>query len=178
MPLNEPALFILAEVSITLAAFSGVVVAFRLRGAQSWSPYELRVLWFAIADSFLVTLFALLPVPASMAGWSDDLIWGVFNALLGTWFIVGFVLALRGELRDRAEGQLIRVPVITPVLYLVIVIAFVMGIALWSSAVDVLVPRGQAIYVLGLITMLAFAVVEFLFFIALVSREAEEPQEG
>jgi hypothetical protein len=47
------------------------------------------------------------------------------------------------------------------------------------------VPRGQAVYVLGLIVLLAFAAVEFLFFIGLVSRsssdtdhlEADEQQE-
>jgi hypothetical protein len=39
---------------------------------------------------------------------------------------------------------------------------------------DLLVARGQAVYVLGLILQLAFAAVEFLFFIALVSCSASE----
>jgi hypothetical protein len=175
MQLNEPALFILAEVSVTLAAFSGVVVAFRLRGAQAWSPYELRILWLLLTDSFLVMLFALIPIPASLAGWSDDAIWGVFSALLGTYFIVGGVLALRGEVRDRAARKLFRVPVITPLFYYIVFpVAFAMGIALWLSVGNVVVPRGQAVYVLGLITLLAFAALEFLFFIGIVSREAQE----
>jgi hypothetical protein len=42
--MNETILNTLAEVAIALAGFSGVVVAFRLRGAHSWSPTELRVL--------------------------------------------------------------------------------------------------------------------------------------
>jgi hypothetical protein len=60
--------------------------------------------------------------------------------------------------------------VITPIFYVVVVVAFAMGLALWLSAWDVLVPRGQAIYVLGLIALLAFAALEFQFFIGLVSR--------
>jgi hypothetical protein len=172
--MNETILNTLAEVAITLAGFSGVVVAFRLRGAHSWSPTELRVLWLLIGDSFLVLLFSLLPFPLAIANWSNDALWGFCNALLGSWFIVGNLLALFGERRDRLAQQLITVPVITPIFYVVIVVAFAMGIALWLSALDLLVPRGQAIYVLGLIALLAFAAVEFLFFIGLVSRRPDD----
>jgi len=49
-----------------------------------------------------------------------------------------------------------------------------MGIALWLSVWNLIVPRGQAVYVLGLIALLAFAAVEFLFFIGLMSREGRE----
>jgi hypothetical protein len=183
--MNETVLNTLAEVAITLAGFSGVVVAFRLRGAQSWSPTELRILWLLIGDSFLVIFFSLLPFPLVIANWSDDALWGICNALLGSYFFVGDVLALRGERRDRLAQQLTTVPVITPILYVMSIGAVAMGIALWLSALDFLVPRGQAVYVLGLIALLAFAALEFLFFIGLVSRsssdtdhpEADEEQE-
>jgi hypothetical protein len=39
---------------------------------------------------------------------------------------------------------------------------------------DLLVTRGQAAYVLGLIALLAFAAVEFLFFIGLLSRQGRD----
>jgi hypothetical protein len=169
--MNETILNTLAEVAVTLAGFSGVAVVFRLRGAQSWSPTELRFLWLLIGDSFLVLFFSLLPFPLALADWSDDALWGICNALLGSWFIVGDVLALRGERRDRLAQQLITVPVITPILYVMSIGALAMGTALWLSALDLLVARGQAVYVLGLIALLAFAAVEFLFFIGLVSRQ-------
>jgi hypothetical protein len=169
--MNEPVLSTLAQVAITLAGFSGVAVVFRLRGAHSWSPTELRVLWFLIGDSFLVLFFSLLPFPLALANWSQDALWGLCNALLGSWFIVGDVLALRGERRDRVAQQLVTVAVITPILYVMSIGALAMGIALWLSAWDFLVPRGQAVYVLGLIALLAFAALEFLFFIGLVSRQ-------
>jgi hypothetical protein len=172
--MNETVLNTLAEVAVTLAGFSGVVVAFRLRGAHSWSPTELRVLWLLIGDSFLVLFFSLLPFPMAIANWSHDAIWGFCNALLGSWFIVGDLLALRGERRDRLAQQLVTVPVITPMLYVVVIVALVMGIALWLSALDLLISRGQAVYVLGLIVLLAFAAVEFLFFIGLVSRTSSD----
>ena len=169
--MHEQSLDTLANVAITLAAFSGVVVAFRVRGARTWSSTELRVLWFLVADSFLVLFFALIPLPMVLANWSSNVIWGLCSALLGTWFLVGFMLALRGERRDRAAQQWITVPVITPIFNGIYLIALVMGIVLWLSVFDLLVPRGQAIYVLGLIVLLAFAAVEFMYFIGLMSKQ-------
>jgi hypothetical protein len=54
---------------------------------------------------------------------------------------------------------------IASILYGVFIVALVMDVALWLSAFDLIVRRGQAVFVLGLVTLLAFAAVEFLFFI-------------
>lgn len=169
--MHEQSLDTLANVAIALAGFSGLVMAFRMRGPRAWSPTELRVLWFLVGDSFLVLLFALLPMPMALANWSLEVIWGLCSALLGTWFLVGFFLALRGERQDRAARRWITIPVITPILHAVYVVAFVMGIGLWLSAFDFIVPRGQAVYVLGLIVLLAFAAVEFIYFIGLMAHQ-------
>ena len=172
--MNVQSLDTLANVAITLAAFSGVVVAFRMRGARTWSPTELRVLWLLVGDSFLVLFLALLPLPMALANWSSDAIWGLCSALLGSWYLVGFILALRGERRDRAAQQWITIPVITPIFYGIYLVALVMGIVLWLSVWDFLVPRGQAIYVLGLIVLLAIAAVEFMYFIGLMSQQDKD----
>ena len=169
--MHEQSLDTLANVAITLAAFSGVVVAFRVRGVRTWSPTELRVLWFLVVDSFLVLFFALIPLPMGLANWSPDVIWGLCSALLGSWYLIGFILALRGERRDRAAQQWITIPVITPIFNGIYLVALVMAIVLWLSVWDFLVPRGQAIYVLGLIVLLAFATVEFMYFIGLMSKQ-------
>ena len=168
--MNEQSLDTLANVSITLAAFAGVVVALRVRGAAAWSPTELRVLWFLIVDCFLVVFLALLPLPLAMFKLSADALWGLCSALLGSWLIVGNLLALWGESRDRAAKQWITVPVVTPIIYVIQLVALVMGIALWLSVWDLVVPLGQAMFVLGLMVLLAMAAVEFLFFIGLMSQ--------
>jgi hypothetical protein len=169
--MNESVLYTLAEVAVTLAGFSGLVVVFRLRGTEAWTPTELRIFWLLIGDSFLVVIFALLPIPLALANWSPDTVWGLCNALLGSLFIVVDLLVLQGERRDRAAGQLVTVPVITPLLYVMSVAGFVMGLALLLSAFDLVVQRGQAVYVLGLIFGIAFAALEFLFFIGLMARQ-------
>jgi hypothetical protein len=171
--MNESILYILAEVSVSLAGFSGVVVAFRLRGIQGWSPTELRVLWLLIGDSFLILLFSLLPIPLALANWSQDALWAFCNALLGLSFIVIDLLVFRAERRDRAKRQHITVPVISTILYTLMIAAVGMGIALLLSALNLIVPRGQAVYVLGLMFSLAFAALEFMFFIALMSQQGD-----
>lgn len=171
--MNEAVLYTLAQVAVTLAGFSGLVVVFRMAGAHRWSSTELRYLWFLIGDSFLVLFFSLLPIALHLANWSAAATWGLCNALLGSWFIVGDLVALLGERRDRGAQQLITVPVITPILYGMVILALVIGVALLLSALDLVVRRGQAVYVFGLITLLAFAAVEFLFFIGLMSRQNE-----
>jgi hypothetical protein len=168
--MNESVLYTLAEVAVTLAGFSGLVVVFRLRGTEAWTPTELRIFWLLLGDSFLVVVFAFLPIPLTLASWSPDAVWGLCNALLGSLFIVVDLLVFQGERRDRAARQLVTVPVITPLLVGMSIVAFVMGLALWLSALDLIVGRGQAIYVLGLILMIAFAALEFLFFIGLMAR--------
>ena len=65
----------------------------------------------------------------------------------------------------------ITIPVVTPILCGIYIVALVMGILLWLSVFDLVVPLGQALYVLGLIVLLAFAAAEFLYFIGLMSHE-------
>jgi hypothetical protein len=171
---NEYILYTLAQVATTLAGFSGLVVVFRVRGTEAWSRAELRTFWFLLGDSFLVLFFSLLPLPLALANWSQDALWGLCNTLLGGWFVVGDVLAFLGERKDRMLRQVTIVPVITPVLFTMFAIAPLMAIALFLSAFDWIVRRGQAIFVLGLIILLMFAAVQFLFFIGLMSHTAGE----
>jgi hypothetical protein len=172
--MNEYVLYTFAQVATTLAGFSGLVVVFRLRGTQAWTATELRTFWFLLGDSFLVLFFSLLPVPLSLASWSQDAVWGLCNALLGSWFIVADLLAFLGAHRDRASRQATTVRIITPVLYSISVIALAMGVALWLSAFDFIVRRGQAVFVLGLLMLLVFAALEFLFFIGLMSQRGQD----
>jgi hypothetical protein len=58
--MNESVLYALAEVSVSLAGFSSVVVAYRLQGAQAWSPTELRVLWLLTEFARKIRKFLLL----------------------------------------------------------------------------------------------------------------------
>lgn len=173
--MNESVLYTLAGLAMSFAGFSGLVVTLPSRDAtQTWSPAELTMLGLLIGDSLLVLFLALLPVPLALANWSSDWIWTLCSALLGSWFLLGDFLALRGEIRDRKAPQSIPNPVIAPVRYAIYALAIVMGVVLWLSAWDLVFARGQALYVLGLMVLLAFAAVEFLFFVGQVLQQGRE----
>lgn len=171
--LNEEVLYALAGVAVTFAGFSGVVVVLPLRDGSTWSPTERRMLQLLIADSLIVLFLALLPIVFSLYGWSPNAIWGVSSALLGSWFLVGDYIAVRGELHDRTGEQSTQNPISRPVRVLIYLAALVMGTLLWLSVLNLLIPSSQALYVLGLMTLLAIAAVEFLFFINLLLLQGE-----
>ena len=87
------------------------------------------------------------------------------------------MLAFLGERKGRVLRQVTIVPVITRLLYgMSAAIAPLMAVALWLSAFDCIVRRAQAIFVLGLIVLLLYATVEFLFFIGLMSQQCRHVQ--
>lgn len=169
--MNEDVLYVLAGVAVTIAGFSGVVVVLPWREAPNWSQKEIRMLRFLIGDSLIVLFLALLPVPLSLANWSLGAIWSFCNALLGSWFLSGDVIAVRGELRDRADEQSDTNPLNASIRYGVYLVALLMSVVLWLSALGALATAGQALYVLGLMVLLAIAAIEFLFFIGLTLQQ-------
>ena len=172
--MNEAILYALAGAAVTIAGFSGVVVVLPLRGSPEWSPTEIRMLQLLIADSLVVLFLALLPVPLWLANWSTDTIWGFCSALLGSWFLLGDYLAVRGERRDRTAKPASQNPINAPLRYGIYLVAFVMGVVLWLSLWDLVVLGGQALYVLGLLVLLAIAAVEFVFFIGLMLQRGRD----
>ena len=173
--MNEAVLYTLAGLGMSFAGFSGLVVTLPIRhSTRTWSPAAIRMLGFLIGDSFLVLFLALLPIPLALANWSLDAIWALCSALLGSWFLLGGFLTLWGEFRDRKAQQSLTNPVIAPVRYGIYLAALVMGVFLWLSVWNLVVARGQALYVLGLMVLLAFAAIEFLFFIGLMLQQAQK----
>ena len=172
--MNEDVLYALAGVAVTFAGFSGVVVVLPLRNAPVWLPTEIRMLRLLIADSLIVLFLALLPVAMFLANWSQELIWGLCSALLGSWFLIGDFLAVRGELRDRAENLSVSNPFKGPIRFGIYFVALVMGLLLWLSILKVVTPAGQALYVLGLLVLLAIAAAEFLYFINLLLLQGRD----
>jgi hypothetical protein len=52
--------------------------------------------------------------------------------------------------------------------------ALMMGVALWLSVGNLLIARGQAMFVTGLIVLLGFAAAEFMYFIGIMSTQKQE----
>jgi hypothetical protein len=122
-------------------------------------------------------LFLVAPSPIGSCQLVPGHSLGPLQCAVSSWFVIGDVLAFLGERKDRVLRQATIVPVITPLLYgMSVAIAPLMAVALWLSVFDCIVPRGQAIFVLGLIVLLMYAAVEFLFFIGLMSQQGRHVQ--
>ena len=61
-----------------------------------------------------------------------------------------------------------------PIRYGIYLVAFVMGVVLWFSVWGLVVSVGQALYVVGLMVLLAIAAAEFLFFIGLMLQQGKD----
>ena len=85
-------LTVIAEISIALAGFSGIVVAFRQRGIEAWPPHELIRLRFMLGIACVTLLFSLLPFVPHHLGARTSATWElssvVFSAgLFGVSFV-------------------------------------------------------------------------------------------
>lgn len=93
-------LTVIAEISIALAGFTGIVVAYRQRGVEEFEPHELIRLRFMLGIACVTLFFALLPFLPHHLGAGPDGTWLFSSALMA----VGFVLlALLTFSRTRAQ---------------------------------------------------------------------------
>jgi len=125
---------------------------------------------YLITNSLLVVLFSLLPIPLLLWGLPESTIWSVCSPLMAAWFLGGDVAAIRFALRHRREFANREIPSwFWHTQWATVPVAAFMGIVMLLSATDLLIPRGQAPYVLGLLVLLVFAGIQFAFFV-LVGR--------
>ena len=164
--MNESSLYTIAEVGVTLAGFSGLVVAFQRRDLKSWSPPDFMNFLFLITNTLLVVLLSLLPIPLLLWGLSEGAIWSVCSLSMAAWFLGGDLVAIRFTRRYRQEFAIRRVPSwYSFTQWAQLPVAALMAIVLLLSAAELLIPRGQAPYVLGLIVLLTFAGIQFTYFV-------------
>lgn len=173
--MNEKLLYTLAGLAMSFAGFTGVVVA--LPRDRRWTARERRMLWLLISDSFLTLFLALLPVVLALAGWSPDTIWVVCGALLASWFSRGAFVSFRADDRDSHSPEAGDQDISARQRWTVSAMSLVMAGVMWLSVFDILVSRGQAVYVTGLLVLLGFSAMEFLYFIGLLVRE-QSAEEG
>ncbi len=83
-------LIVVAEISVALVGFSGIIAVFRRRGISSWPPHIAYRFSFMCRNVFSAMTFSLLPfVPYYTARFSE-LTWQISSALFAV-STVGFV---------------------------------------------------------------------------------------
>ena len=149
-------LFAIAEISIGLAGFSGLVAAFSQRQGQTWRSDQKTRIVFLVVLSFSMIVASLMP-PA-LSEWSSDasVIWGIpmiaFSSLamglLIYWIIV-----------SRAQGYKIQFPRASiPML----AVATVLQLMVFLSGLGVILPHSPGLFIFGLLAILIFVANVFL----------------
>jgi hypothetical protein len=156
---GEGPLLTVAEVSVALAGFSSVVIA--LRGAQphTWSAQDRVGLGNVLAISAGTLVGSLLPFPIAYLGAPPALVWGVSSAAVGL-----FILAGVGTLAFAAVVRRVR-PRTPRVFWSIVPSGFVVAPMLLLSALDVLLPRGPSLLLVGLIWALVAAFAQLASFV-------------
>ena len=153
---------IIAEVSVALAASTGIILAFT-RDPENWEPFDsIRVL-LLLTTSLKTTVFALLPFILFAAGLPDETIWRSLSAMIVA-SSVGQAVMLRLRFRGLSpiEHGLFRP-------WLVVPGASASGLNVLAQALNaagVVFEEGSAVVVLA--GLLWFIVVSCFIFVMLI----------
>ena len=136
-------LTVVAEISIALAGFTGIVVAYRQRGLDELLPHELVRLRFMLGVACTTLLFAFLPFLPHYFGLAPSSTWIVSSAAMA----VG-LLFLALTIYSRAKSHLNRMS-------LAWFVTYVAGSALFAlmaltNTLELLGPPGPGQYLAGL----------------------------
>ena len=148
----------IAELSIALAGFTGVVVALGRRGQGEWAAVERARLESLLQAAVGGVVFSIAPSVALSAGVSDDTIWRVGNAVLCVVHALGALRFLRQigpETWQRGEPERI--------LIVLLPIPAVLILGQFSVAVGILSGFGPFFYLATLLWVLVVGLLQFVF---------------
>jgi hypothetical protein len=148
-------LTVIAEISIALAGFSGIVVAFRQRGIEAWPEHERVRLRFMLGVACVTLLFSLLPFVPHHLAVQHSVTW-VFSSTAFSAGLVGVALVAyfgtRAHLNRLSRGWF----------YTYLIGSVVSALGLLCNGVGVFGPAYPGVYLAGLGWLLFFSTTLFV----------------
>ena len=152
----QDALFSIAEISIGLAGFSGLVAAFVQPTGHAWRPEQKTRIVLLIVLSFGMITCSLAPYALAGISESPALVWGLpmitFSilsiGLCSYWFTVS------RRRHFKLQFPLFSVPIIC--------IAVAIQLTALLSGLGLIIPYSPAVFVLGFMSVLVFGANVFL----------------
>lgn len=162
----------LAGVAVSLAGFSGLVVAIRTSASARWQPRDIWSLGWMLGASMGALFLALLPVLLSSFSWPEERIWTVASCAMALFMIaLSTLLAVydRRLSRHRHPARVRYFPSLALCLFL-----GCGGLALASAAGWP--PELRAgVFMLGLFVSLLVSALALVVFLIILAREASAP---
>jgi hypothetical protein len=159
-------LYTLAEVAVAFAGFSGIAVVLRRSAPGGLSPHARRTLWYLVIDCLAVCFLSFFPVLLHQFGVGTARLWAIANGVLGSTHLVLLSPAVAWFARSfgqvRAEWQ----PWISPIQSSLMAWSGLIGILQVLAALGVGLSASPGLYTLGLLALLLFAAIDFVFLVA------------
>ena len=160
----------LAQVSVTLSGFSGVVVAFR-SGASStldtWLPRERLIFWLLLVSSLSALFFSLLPLVLAAFRLAPLVVWRSTSLALAGFLAASVSAAWRSNRRLSATGHPSVIPHVWAVGGPLMVVVATLQLA---NALGAFRGRAFGVYLLGPLLLLGMACLMFVAFLIYPSR--------
>jgi hypothetical protein len=152
----QDALVSIAEISIGLAGFSGLVAAFVQHEGVPWRPDQKARIVLLVALSFGMIVCALAPFALAGISAAPAVIWGVpmtaFSVLTLALLLQWIILSRRYQFR--LQFPLVSIPVLGAGVFL--------QVACLLSGTGVILPHSPALFVFGMLSVLLFGAIVFL----------------
>jgi len=152
----EDSLFSIAEISIGLAGFSGLVAAFVQHEGQTWRADQKARIVLLIVLSFGVIACALAPYALSGISTSPRLVWGAPMIAFSTLCIGLLIHWIR---LSRRHGFRLQFPFLS---ITILTAATAIQVVSFFSGLGWILPYSPAVFVLGFLTVLVFGANMFL----------------
>lgn len=121
------ALLALAQFSLALAGFTGVVIAFGWR-EDEWHAADAFRTWRALVTSLACAFLSLVPIALELLGLKGEAVWRWSSAVFAVYSVIWAFFDARGHWRLRAELRQV-VPVWGPGLL------YALGTIMWISQI-------------------------------------------
>jgi hypothetical protein len=171
MDINE-FLLGLAGVAVSLAGFSGLVIAIRTSASATWQPRDIWSLSWMLGASIGALFMALLPPLLSLFALSEAQTWRMASLVMALFMIS---LATSMAVYDRRltrQGHLARVRYFPSLVFSLFMICGGLALAVaggWLQDLRI------AILVLGLVASLMASALALVVFLVILAREASAP---
>jgi len=152
----EDTLVSIAEISIGLAGFSGLVAAFVQNAGQKWRADQKARIVLLIALSFGMMVCALAPYALSGISASPAVVWGAPMIAFST---LTMFLLVHWIVLSRRYGFKLQFPVISMT---ALTGATALQITSFLSGIGWLMPYSPTLFVFGFLSVLIFGAIVFL----------------
>lgn len=166
---QEQFLLGIAQVAVTLAGFSGLVVAVRGESPSQWHARDIWSLSWMFGSSFGALFLALLPLLLRTFDLSAPVIWTTACAVMSIFVVLFSVIMIIWGTRLTSAGFPPRVRFFPKVARMVLILS---GALAGAAALGMLPAWRVGLFALGLIACLIVAALSLVVFLVVLARAA------